>query len=85
VDYYFLNDFGALTEALPKVRPTIFFSVPRFYEKLWDQIMANPLGQRWFSMRDGLAKRTLGTLLRRVILKKAGLDACKQLSWAQRR
>ena len=79
VDYYFLNDFGALTEALPKVRPTIFFSVPRFYEKLWDQIMANPLGRRWYSMKDGPAKRAAGVLLRRVILKKAGLDACKQL------
>ena len=79
VDYYFLNDFGALTEALPKVRPTIFFSVPRFYEKLWDQIMANPLGRRWFSMRNGAVKRGVGALLRRVILKKAGLDACKQL------
>lgn len=79
VDYYFLNDFGALTSALPKVRPTIFFSVPRFYEKLWDQIMANPLGQRWFSMKDGLTKRVTGMLLRRVILKRAGLDACKQL------
>ena len=79
VDYYFLNDFGALTEALPKVRPTIFFSVPRFYEKLWDQIMANPLGRRWFSMKDGSAKRAVGALLRRVILKKSGLDACRQL------
>ncbi|MBQ3477852.1 MAG: AMP-binding protein [Clostridia bacterium] len=79
VDYFFLNDFGALTDALPKVRPTIFFSVPRFYEKLWDQIMANPLGQRWFSMKDGPAKRGVGALLRRVILKKAGLDACRQL------
>ncbi|MGX8706870.1 MAG: AMP-binding protein, partial [bacterium] len=78
VDYYFLNDFGALTSALPKVRPTIFFSVPRFYEKLWDQIMANPLGQRWFAMKDGLTKRMTGLLLRRVILKRAGLDACKQ-------
>lgn len=79
VDYYFLNDFGALTEALPKVRPTIFFSVPRFYEKLWDQIMSNPLGRRWYAMQDGPAKRAAGALLRRVILKKAGLDVCKQL------
>ena len=79
VDYCFLNDFGALTGALPRVRPTIFFSVPRFYEKLWDQIMANPLGKRWYSMQDGAAKRAVGALLRRVILKKAGLDACRQL------
>lgn len=37
-DLYYLNDFGALTQALPKVRPTVFFSVPRFYEKLWQQL-----------------------------------------------
>ena len=30
-------------------------------------------------MQDGAAKRATGALLRRVILKKAGLDACKQL------
>ncbi len=79
VDYFFLNDFGALTEALPKVRPTIFFSVPRFYEKLWDQLAANPFGKRWISMPDGPARRALGRLFRRIILKKAGLDACRQL------
>ena len=79
VDYYFLNDFGALTEALPRVRPTIFFSVPRFYEKLWDQLAANPFGKRWLSMKECPAKRVAGALLRRIILKKAGLDACRQL------
>ncbi len=79
VDYFFLNDFGALTEALPKVRPTIFFSVPRFYEKLWDQLASNPFGKRWLSMKEGAAKRMAGALLRRIILKKAGLDACRQL------
>lgn len=30
VDFYFLNDFGSLVPSLPKVRPTVFFSVPRF-------------------------------------------------------
>lgn len=41
VEIYYLNDFGALTETLPKVRPTVFFSVPRFYEKVWDQVSFN--------------------------------------------
>lgn len=45
-DFYFLNDFGALVETLPKVRPTVFFSVPRFYEKLWDQLASNKMGQK---------------------------------------
>ena len=53
VGYYYLNDFGSLTEALPKVRPTIFFSVPRFYEKVWDQAMANPVGKAWKNAKDG--------------------------------
>ena len=79
VDYYYLNDFSALTAALPKVRPTVFFSVPRFYEKLWDQIITNPFGRRWLSMKDGPSKRRMGALLRRIVLRKAGLDACRQL------
>lgn len=79
VDFYFLNDFGALVDALPKVRPTVFFSVPRFYEKLWDQLTANKIGQKYLTMKEGSAKQATAALLRKVILKKAGLDACEQL------
>ncbi|MCR4852720.1 MAG: SDR family oxidoreductase, partial [Prevotella sp.] len=50
---YYLNDFQMLIQALPQVRPTVFFSVPRFYEKLWEQIGQNPLGQRYLKMSDG--------------------------------
>lgn len=79
IDYYYLNDFGALVESLPKVRPTVFFSVPRFYEKLWDQLAANRVGKLYMSMKSGFLKKALGLLLKKVILKKAGLDACGQL------
>ncbi len=79
VDYYYLNDFGALTEALPKVRPTVFFSVPRFYEKLWDRATDNALGRAWLAAKEGPAKRAIAAVLRRAVLKKAGLDRCKQL------
>ncbi len=79
VELYYLNDFGALTEALPKVRPTVFFSVPRFYEKVWQQLTENQFGQQWLSMEDGIQKTILGQVVKRVILKKAGLDACGQL------
>ena len=79
VDYYYLNDFGALTEALPRVRPTVFFSVPRFYEKVWDQLSSNRLGQIWLTAKDGPLKEAVGTVLRSAVLKKAGLDACRQL------
>ena len=36
VDIWFLDDFRALSRTLPRVRPTVFFSVPRFYEKVWE-------------------------------------------------
>ncbi len=76
---YYLNDFQMLTQALPLVRPTVFFSVPRFYEKLWEQIEQNPLGQRYLRMNDGWRKRLVGRLLRGAVLRKAGLNKCSQL------
>ena len=76
---YYLTDFQMLTKALPQVRPTVFFSVPRFYEKLWEQIEQNPLGQRYLKMSDGWLKRMIAALLRRAVLRKAGLDKCSQL------
>lgn len=79
VKFYYLNDFDRLTDALPQVRPTVFFSVPRFYEKLWQQIEANPAGQKYIAMKDGPAKKALGSIVRRTVLKKAGLDCCSQL------
>lgn len=79
VKLYYLNDFSMLTKALPKVRPTVFFSVPRFYEKLWEQIEHNPLGKLYLRMKDGNAKQLLGVLLRKAVLNKAGLDRCSQL------
>ncbi len=76
---YYLSDFQMLTRALPQVRPTVFFSVPRFYEKLWEQIEQNPLGRRYLTMSDGWLKRMTGAVLRRAIMRKAGLDKCSQL------
>jgi hypothetical protein len=34
LDIYFLEEFKDLPQALKTARPTIFFSVPRFYEKV---------------------------------------------------
>lgn len=76
---YYLTDFQMLAQALPQVRPTVFFSVPRFYEKLWEQIEENPLGQRYLKMSNGPLKRLTATILRRAVLRKAGLDKCSQL------
>ena len=79
VKFYYLNDFDQLTAALPRIRPTVFFSVPRFYEKLWQQIEENPIGQRWLKAQEGPGKKVLGRILKRAVLKKAGLDQCSQL------
>lgn len=76
---YYLNDFQMLAKALPQVRPTVFFSVPRFYEKLWEQIEQNVIGRRYLGMNDSWLKTMVGRLLRRIVLRKAGLDKCSQL------
>ncbi len=79
MDFYYLNDFGSLSEALPKVRPTVFFAVPRFYEKVWQGAIRNKVGKAWFTADEGPAKRAMGAALRQVVLKKAGIDKCGQL------
>lgn len=79
VHFYYLNDFQMLAKALPMVRPTVFFSVPRFYEKLWEQIERNPLGQRYLTMKDNSGRKILARILRKAVLKKAGLDCCSML------
>ena len=79
VDYYYLNDFNSLSVALPKVRPNVFFSVPRFYEKVWNQTMSKRIGKAWLAAKEGAYKRTLGAILRKGVLRKAGIDRCKQL------
>ncbi len=79
VDYFYLNQFDALTDALPRVKPNVFFSVPRFYEKLWEQICENRIGKIYLKMDDGTLKQLLGTVLRYAVLKKAGLSHCGQL------
>ncbi|HSV92163.1 MAG TPA: SDR family oxidoreductase, partial [Desulfobacterales bacterium] len=74
VDVTCLEDFRALAQTLPRVRPTIFFSVPRFYEKVWERFEGSVVGR---------AGRALGALarpmLRKALLRKAGLDRCAQL------
>ncbi len=79
VTIYFLEDLKEIGRVLPQIRPTIFFSVPRIYERIWERLEANPVGQRYVSLPDGLQKRILGVLLRWQTLRKAGLDRCAQL------
>jgi long-chain acyl-CoA synthetase len=79
VNIYFLEDLKDIQRALPLLRPTIFFSVPRIYEKIWEALEENPVGRRYLGLPGGLRKRTLGALLRWQTLRKAGLDRCAQL------
>ncbi|MCL4562084.1 MAG: AMP-binding protein [Chloroflexi bacterium] len=79
VNIYFLEDLKDLQHALPLVRPTIFFSVPRIYEKIWETLKANPVGRLYLGLCSGPWKRALGKLLRWQTLRKAGLNRCAQL------
>ncbi len=79
VSLYFLNNFDKAAESLPKVRPTIFFSVPRFYEKVWNELAANSVGKLYISTENDSLKKILRPVLKSTILKRAGLDRCDQL------
>lgn len=76
---YFLENFHELETTLPMVRPTIFFSVPRFYEKIWSKIQQKWLGDMYLKTRNGILKQIYGKILNKFILKMAGLDECAQL------
>ena len=76
---YFLENFQDFEITLPKVRPTIFFSVPRFYEKVWSKIAESWLGNLYLNTKNGLLKNILRRILKRSVLKKTGLDKCAQL------
>ncbi len=79
LDIYYLEDFRDLQETLPQTRPTLFFSVPRFYEKVWEGLLKNNVGQKYVNSKEGLKKNILRRILRKALLKKVGLDNCAQL------
>jgi long-chain acyl-CoA synthetase len=79
VQVTFLDDFRQVAEALRQVRPSIFFSVPRLYEKAWAALTASHLGRRWLEGPRGLERWLMRSLLRRALLRRAGLDRCAQL------
>jgi long-chain acyl-CoA synthetase len=79
VNIYFAEDLKDVQRVLPRLRPTIFFSVPRIYERIWEALERNPVGRRYLGLPGGLWKRALGALLRWQTLRKAGLNRCAQL------
>jgi long-chain acyl-CoA synthetase len=79
VNIYFLEDFKGLRDGLAKVRPTVFFSIPRFYEKMLDGMMDNVMARSCLDRPDGAGKRLMAPMVRRRALKLAGLDRCRYL------
>jgi long-chain acyl-CoA synthetase len=79
VEITFLEDFRRAASTLPDVRPTVFFSVPRVFERVWEGLERSRVGARYLGMRDGLPRRVLRPVVRRVVLRRTGLDRCAQL------
>ncbi|MBI9049188.1 MAG: SDR family oxidoreductase [Anaerolineaceae bacterium] len=79
LDLYFLDEFNDLQWALQQVRPTIFFSVPRFFEKVRASFLENPLARYYDRLPEGKIRQFLKPILRRGLLKKVGLNKCKQI------
>lgn len=79
VEIYFLEDFRKLQDELPRVRPSIFFSVPRIYEKVWEALERNRLGAFYIRTKSSLLKGFIRRTLRNATLKRAGLNKCVQL------
>jgi long-chain acyl-CoA synthetase len=79
LEIFFLEDFTALQQALPQVRPTIFFAVPRLYEKIWDVLQQSRIGRAYLRHPHNLRKQLLRPLVRQGLLRRAGLDCCAQL------
>jgi long-chain acyl-CoA synthetase len=79
VEVTFLEDFQRVASTLPTVRPTVFFSVPRLYEKVWEELGRSAIGDRYRRMREGPLRRALRPVVRRAMLHRAGLDRCGQL------
>jgi len=79
VEVTFLEDFRRVASTLPTVRPTVFFSVPRLYQKVWEGLGRSGIGGRYQRMREGPLRRALRPVVRRAVLRRAGLDRCEQL------
>ncbi|KPK13549.1 MAG: long-chain fatty acid--CoA ligase [Betaproteobacteria bacterium SG8_41] len=79
VNIYYLQDLRDLARTLPRVKPTVFFSVPRAYEKMWERFQDNRLARLYLGLPENIVKRTLRPLLRASLLRNAGLDRSVEL------
>ena len=76
---YFLENFYDLQKTLVKVKPVVFFSIPRFYEKVWNSLKKTRIGQIYLSSKNKLKTRILRYFVKRGLLRRAGLDNCAHL------
>ncbi len=79
IEIYYLEDFRRLQGELPRVKPTVFFSVPRVYEKIWEALEKNSFGRFYIKTNNAIVKRSIRKILRNMTLKRAGLNKCTQL------
>lgn len=79
LELHFLEDFKQLQAGLKKTRPTIFFSVPRFFEKVRAAVEQNRLYRLSQALPPGQLRRLLLRLIRRGVLRKTGLLECRQM------
>ena len=78
IDLYFLEDFQDLKSGLRRARPTIFFCIPRFYEKAWAALADTGAGRRYVESA-GIRRALLRPRVRRAFLRRAGLDRSAML------
>ena len=76
-DIYFLRDFSDLGSVLPRIRPTAFFSVPRFYEKVHEGFNCSGTGMIYNRM-PFFVKKLFKPVIKYIILKRSGLIRCIQ-------
>jgi len=79
IDIYFVEDLHDLPQTMKRVRPTIFFGVPRVFEKAWEALLRTRIGRSYIASPEGFKKQLLRGILRRGLLGRAGWDRCAQL------
>lgn len=78
VDVWFVEDLNDVRRLLPMVRPVVFFTLPRMYEKMWDHFRGSAAGRRYLGSSRFL-RALARPLVQRGLLRMAGLDRCAQL------
>ena len=88
MNFYYLEDYRNLPQALKMAKPTVLFAIPRFYEKLWGALASSSVGRQYLEAKNPRKKaylRRLSTLwaaekiwLGQVIAVNRG---CSVLKW----